>query len=59
MKKNNFKPSSFKYEPVKQESKPYWMHDVEAHVNPRVGIANILTVLAIFALLYLAWRVLG
>ncbi len=59
MKKNTFKPSDFKYEPVRQDKLPLWMHSIQTHRTSRTTIWEVLLLVAIFAGIVLVWGILA
>lgn len=59
MKKNTFKPSDFKYEPVSQDKFPLWMHSIQTHRTSKTTIGEVLLLIAIFAGIVLAWSIIG
>lgn len=59
MKKNQFKPSDFKYDPRRQQKQPLWMHSVQSYRTSRTTIGEVLIIVAIFAALAFTWSILG
>lgn len=57
--KNTFKPTDFKYEPVRQDKPPLWMNTVQSHRTSKTTISEVLLLIAIFAGIALAWGILG
>jgi len=57
--KNTFKPSDFKYEPVRQDKLPLWMNTVQQHRTSKTTIGEVLLLVAIFAGIVLVWGILG
>ena len=53
------KPEDIKYEPMRQEKKPLWMHQVERHESKRMQLTDVITIIIIFAILSFLWAILG
>lgn len=59
MTKNKFKPSDFKYEPIKQKKEPLWMHSMETYRTARTSATDVIAIVAIFAVIAIIWGVLA
>lgn len=59
MKKNTFKPSDFKYEPVRQPKQPFYLHSIQTYRTSKTTIGEVLLLIAIFVGIALVWGVLA
>lgn len=59
MKKNTFKPSDIKYDPIRQDKQPLWMHSVQTYRTSRTTVGEVLILVAIFAAIVFTWSILG
>lgn len=59
MTKNKFKPSDFKYEPIKQKKQPFYLHSVQTYRTARTTAADVIAIVAIFAAIAIIWGVLA
>lgn len=57
--KNTFKPSDFKYEPVRQDKLPLWMNTVQSSRTSKTTIGEVLLLIAIFVGIALVWGILA
>jgi hypothetical protein len=57
--KNTFKKPVITYDPIVQEKQPIWMHSVQTYRTSRTTIWEVLLLVAIFAGVVLAWRILS
>ncbi len=59
MKKNTFKPSDFKYEPVRQDKLPLWMNTVQSYRTSKTTTGELVCISLIVIAIAVAWSVLG
>ena len=57
--KNTFKPSDFKYEPVRQDKLPLWMNTVQSSRTSKTTIGEVLLLIAIVVGIALVWGILA
>lgn len=57
--KNTFKPSDFKYEPVRQDKLPLWMNTVQSSRTSKTTIGEVILLIAILVGIALVWRILA
>lgn len=55
MKRNQFKPSDIKYEPVQ----PLWMHSVQSYRTSKTTIGEIACIVLIVIAIAIVWAVMG
>lgn len=58
-KKNTFKPTDFKYEPIDMKQPHRWMHSIQTCRTEKTSIGEVIVIVFIMIVIAVIWSILA